>query len=327
MRPLVAFAAFLVSTATASAQTEAWADKLFGGELVHDFGAVPRGAQLKHSFKFTNPYKVPLEITDIRVTCDCLSAKSTVKTLQPQESANLDITMDGRRFNGVKTIKIFVSVGPQYVSTATLTVSANARQDVVFNPGEIDFGLVGRGQKLTKHIDVEYAGNKDWRVNEIVKNGNAPFDLKVEELPVNFRGRGYRLFATLKADAEPGAFKQEIILKTNDPETPVLTFHVLGNVQGDGLAVNPKEVKLGAVKVGDSKTSKIFLRGSQEFQVTSIGGLGSGVTAAIPSSTSKVHFIEVRFTPNQAGAVHQELVIRTNQNETVKVVIEGEATP
>ena len=53
----------------AAAQTTAWADKLFAGDLVHDFGSVPRGTQLKYSFKMTNIYKVPLEISSVRVTC------------------------------------------------------------------------------------------------------------------------------------------------------------------------------------------------------------------------------------------------------------------
>src|SRR4051812_1320123 len=53
----------------AAQQSSAWADKLFGGDLVHDFGVVPRGAQLKYSFKMTNIYKVPLEISSVRVSC------------------------------------------------------------------------------------------------------------------------------------------------------------------------------------------------------------------------------------------------------------------
>jgi len=328
MRTALFTLAFLLgSTSAALAQTGAWADKLFGGTTSHDFGVVPRGAQLKFSFKMTNIYKVPLTITDIRSTCGCMTTKPSVKTLRPQESATLDINMDAARFNGQKTVKIFVTVGPEYVSTATLTASANARQDVVFNPGEIDFGSVAAGKTNTKQIDVEYAGNHDWRVVEIVKNGAAPFDLKVEELPVKFRGRGYRLVATLKADAAAGPFKQEVILKTNDQETPVLSFFVQGNIQGGGLAVTPKAVNLGDVKVGATETKKIVVRSGQDFQIASIGGLGNGLTATIPNRTAATQIVELRYAPTQAGPLRQELVIRTEQNETVTVVVEANAVP
>ena len=70
----------------AAAQTTAWADKLFAGDLVHDFGVVPRGAQLKYSFKMTNIYKVPLEITYVRVECGCVTVKESTKILQPNET-------------------------------------------------------------------------------------------------------------------------------------------------------------------------------------------------------------------------------------------------
>ena len=163
----------------AAAQTGAWADKLFEGKVSHDFGTVARGAQLKHSFKLTNIYKVPLQITNVSVECGCVTATPSTKILQPSETAQLDINMDTARFSGHKQVKVRVTVGPEYVSTATVTVNAFARQDVVFNPGEIDFGAVAKGQTPTKFIDVEHAGNATWRLIEIVKSGSAPFDMKV----------------------------------------------------------------------------------------------------------------------------------------------------
>src|SRR5947209_18604925 len=122
MRKLaLALVAITLFVQTAAAQSTAWADKLFGGATTHDFGVVPRGAQLKHSFKITNIYKEPLEITNVRVSCTCLTAVASTKVLQPNETATLDITMDGRQFSGPKMIRIYVTVGPKYVSTATLT--------------------------------------------------------------------------------------------------------------------------------------------------------------------------------------------------------------
>ena len=49
-------------------------------------------------------------------------------------------------------------------------VRAVARGDVVFNPGEINFGSVQGGQALTRFIDVEYAGTLNWHITEVVKS-------------------------------------------------------------------------------------------------------------------------------------------------------------
>ena len=61
--------------AMAWAQGEAWADKLFHadkGSTVHDFGTVPRGAQLFYRFPMKNIYAVPLEIINVRASCGCV---------------------------------------------------------------------------------------------------------------------------------------------------------------------------------------------------------------------------------------------------------------
>jgi hypothetical protein len=310
------------SSSSFAQQSGAWADKLFAGETTHDFGVVPRGAQLKHSFQLTNIYKVPLDITDVRVSCGCVKADAAVKSLQPNESTTLNISMDARQFVGSKTVRVFVTVGPKFISTATLTVSANARGDVAFAPTEIDFGNLSRGQTPIKPIDVEYTGSLvDWRVIEIVKNSSAPFELKVEELPRVGNApprKGYRILATMKAEPATGSFKQEVVLKTNDPAAPVLTFNIVGNVQA-GLAVSPSPILVKDLKVGESQTKKVFIRASRPFRVTAIEGQGEGITVDIPNRQDTTLVLTVNVAPTKAGDLRRQLMIRTD--------LDDEATP
>src|SRR2546423_15301678 len=94
----------LASTA-APAQTvevRSWAEKMFKDGVSHDFGSVPRGAQLQHRFTMTNPYAVPLEVTITRISCGCVTATATTKTLDPKGTGDIDVTMDARRFTGAK---------------------------------------------------------------------------------------------------------------------------------------------------------------------------------------------------------------------------------
>src|SRR5262249_42413858 len=118
--------ALLCGAALATGQNHEWADKLFTkGGSTHNFGNVPRGAVLNYRFPITNIYAVPLDIVGTRVSCGCVTVTPSSTTLQPKESGYIDITMDARRFTGSKTVNIFITVGPQYTSTATLQVSAN----------------------------------------------------------------------------------------------------------------------------------------------------------------------------------------------------------
>src|SRR4051812_4990694 len=165
---------------TASAPAQGWADKMFKDGLSHDFGTIARGTQLKHSFKVTNIYAVRMEITSIKSGCGCVTATAAKRVLQPNETTTIDVSMDGRRFAGAKTVNVRVTVGPEYVSTAELKVTAVSRADVVFNPGEVNFGTVSQGQTPTQAIDVEYAGVLKWQVTEVVV-GDAPYAAAVKE--------------------------------------------------------------------------------------------------------------------------------------------------
>jgi RNA polymerase sigma factor (sigma-70 family) len=103
------------------ADPAAWANKLFDQTTI-DFGECQHGEQLKHKFKMTNIYAVPMEITQVRSSCGCLTCALSHKNLKPGEGGYLEVSVDTRRFVGAKTMSIYVSVGTQYTSTATLTV-------------------------------------------------------------------------------------------------------------------------------------------------------------------------------------------------------------
>jgi RNA polymerase sigma factor (sigma-70 family) len=104
---------------------DAWASKLFE-QTSKDFGKCQRGEKLKYRFKMTNIYAVPLDIMNVRSSCGCLSASSSRTTLQPKETGYLEVVMDSSRFSGTKRGVLYVTVGPHYSSTATLTVSATS---------------------------------------------------------------------------------------------------------------------------------------------------------------------------------------------------------
>ncbi len=62
----LALLAVALMTTPAWAQSATWLDKGFKGGTGHDFGSVPRGAELNHKFELTNIWAVPLEIVSVR---------------------------------------------------------------------------------------------------------------------------------------------------------------------------------------------------------------------------------------------------------------------
>jgi hypothetical protein len=329
MRTLaLAAAVILVNAAPAPAQqpSEPWANKLFMNNTVHDFGSVARGAQLKYSFPIKNIYAVPLKITHVQPSCGCVTAKPSKDVLQPQEEGTLDITMDGRRFSGAKTINIAVQVGPEYISTATLKVSANALSDIVFNPGEFNFGVVQQGQQPTQTVDVEYAGSLDFRIKEVVKPADAPFSVTMQEFKRQAGRVGYRMTVKLNADAPGGAFKHDVVLKTNHPASDVMTVVVDGNVQA-ALRAAPSLVNLNAITVNQARTFKVQVLGNRPFKITDVKTDGKEITVELPKEAQMIHTLTMTCTAATVGELKRQVTLITDldKNASVTVTIQGTA--
>jgi hypothetical protein len=330
---LTAFAAL----APAMASAQAWAEKMFkdadakDNPLVHDFGSVPRGSQLFHRFKITNIYAVPMEITNLHPSCGCGTAKATKTTLQPRESGYIEVTLDTKRFNGLKKVTISVTVGPEFVSTADLRLSFNSRADVVFNPGQVNFGLVPRGKATDKQeVDIEYAGALDWKVTEVVAN-DAPVEVSFKEWyrragKTSAHEVGYKISVALKAEATAGPFKQDLYLKTNDPACPLLPVLVEATVQAP-LKVSPEKADFGSVVVGESATKRVIVKAAKACRITAMEGQEDGITAQTSDAAGETHIVTIKWQPSQAGNLKRQLVIKTDldKDATIAFPIEGSA--
>jgi hypothetical protein len=305
-----------------------WADKMFQDGTSHDFGSVPRGAQLFHRFTMTNIYAVPLQILDVRSSCTCTTPTPSTRVLQPRESATIDVTMDARRFTGSKTVRVSVTVGPEFTSTAELRVTANSRADVVFNPGEVNFGVVPQGETPKQTIDVEYAGSHPWKVESVNTNGS-PYTAELEEWYRKPGQVGYHIHLTLKNDAPVGVLKHEVLLQTNDPASQTVPLLVEATVQAS-LSVVPETLNLGQVPAGQSPTRKVLVRGSKPFRILAVEDLGTeiSVTTPLPSRASSVNVLEIKCQTDKPGELRRQLKIKTDlQPNPVTVTVEMTAIP
>jgi hypothetical protein len=324
----LALVALTVGTATVSGQERWHWEQFFKDGLTHDFGSVPRGTQLYYRFKMKNIYAVPLEL-NARVGCHCVTVTPLSQVLQPRQEAYLDITMDSSRFAGHKSVNIYITAtNPEYASSTTLSVSAYSRTDVVVNPGQINFGVVPHGQATASQtLDVEYAGVLDWRVSEVVKN-DAPLDVALKELYRRPGQVGYQVTVAIKPDAPAGPLKRELLLKTNDPASPLVPILVEANVQAS-VSVAPNPVRVGNLKVGEAVTKLVVVRASKPFRIVAVEGQEDGMKVDLPPAAAQVQVLKLKFQPVKPGEVRRQLRIKTdlNQEATALVSIEGTVEP
>lgn len=322
-------AAFFLLLLSSTAPAQAWAEKMFKDGLTHDFGVVPHGAQLFHRFTITNIYAVRMEVTSLVSGCGCVTATAAKRVLEPRETTTIDVSMDARRFTGSKSVAVRVTVGPEFTSSAELQVSAQSRADIVFNPGQVTFGQVTYGNTATTTVDVEYAGTLPWKINEVTVPKDLPVEVTSKELYRRHAQVGYRLTVTLKKDAPPGAVKEFVYLKTNDPNASLVPLLLEANVLS-ALSVSPAALNLGAVKAGEPLTRRVVVRGAKPFRILKVDGQDKSVTLGTPlaSTSVTVQTVTFRCLFETAGDFKKELQIKTDLQEVpVTVTIEGTVTP
>ncbi len=307
---------------------QGWAEKMFREGLSHNFGTVPRGAQLVHKFPVTNIYAVPMEIMSVVPGCSCISYTIPKRTLDPRETVTVDIRMDASRFVGPKTVGIRISVGPEFLSSAEIRVSASSRADVVFNPGEINLGTVSSGAQPTAKIDVEYAGTLNWSISELTV-GTLPVLATFKELYRRPGQVGYEISVTLKPDAPQGTIKDFIYLKTNDNQAPIVPLLVLGGIASE-LSLTPPILNLVEVKMAEPLTRRVVIRGTRPFSVTQVESPNPDIqaTTALPTVESPTQTIAFGIRPSRVGPFRQEVKIHTNiSQKPLVLLIEGSVLP
>jgi Protein of unknown function (DUF1573) len=313
-----------------------WANKFFAPKdpppvIVHDFGVVPWGTTLTHRFPITNIYAVPMQIVeDPRVSCGCTRIVQYTQKLAPRETGYIDVEMDGRRFQGAKAVTIQVRFGPQYQSTALLQVRAFGRTDVtVQQPGQVNFGVVALGQQPpVQTIDVQYTGQQvNWQITE-ADTSNAPNVTATFQRLSPQRGvMSFRVTVALKPDAEAVVLQEQILLKTNDPNSPVLTIPVSGVVRAPLSIVQGNQIKLDPIPVGQETVRNVMVSGNKKFTIIKVDGQGDGLTVKYLPIPNPMQVVSISFKPTQPGELHRKLTIVTDQKESASVTIDGTAEP
>jgi len=304
-----------------------WANKLFLKNILddeekakapaptfieHDFGTVPTGTLCTHTFSFTNIYNVPLQVVDIRTECGCLKAFPPNKVLEPYEDAEFTVTMNAAAFKGNTTKKLFVTVGPNFYSTAELHFKANSREDVMLSPGQVDFGTVAQGDKSTKALTLRYTGTqKDWKITDAPVVSSKQLDVEVKEAARGFVSTDYSINVTLKDSADAKPMFETIMLKTNDPATPTITIGVTGVVLPP-VTIYPAVVEFANVKPGEVALAKVMVRAKAECLISSGTENDSGLSIETFDAKHQLHVVTVRYEPTKTESLRKEFKLRAN---------------
>ncbi len=132
-----------------------WAASLFA-QPRHDFGDVARGSEQSHVFEFVNPLKKDIVIGGYRVSCKCAEPTILTPRVKPGEKGQVKVRLNTLAFIGKRHSRITLTVQSPDYTELYLDIDGHVRQDVVVNPGQVDFSNQAAGQDGQRTVDIQY---------------------------------------------------------------------------------------------------------------------------------------------------------------------------
>ena len=206
-----------------------------------------------------------------------------------------------------------------------LQVAVNIRDDVVLQPGVVQFGTAMHGTPVERQVDITTPGRANLQITG-VRSTNPHLTGQV----VNLRqqgGSGYRLMVRLDEATPPGYINDHLVLTTSDSRLQI-PVPVEGIVRS-GLMVSPNWLLVGMVPAGDRTTKQLVVRGQKPFAIRRIipaGGFECDISGA--QQPKMLHVLPVTFKAgDKPGRIAQTLRIETDKpDEAVEFVVEAVVT-
>jgi hypothetical protein len=301
-----------------------WADSLFE-EFSKDFGSVPRGPDVVHSFRVKNTTAGIVTISNVRVSCSACGWAGVQKgQLNPGEETTVLVKMFTRQFDGPKTIWVWVQfIQPQFAEVR-LWLQCNSRTDVNLAPESLDFGHTKRGTSPAQSTTITMYGSGQDQVTGVESESNYVL-AEVKEVARTPTEVSYQLTARLRSDTPAGRWYSNVWVTTSNPSIPRVRVPLSLQIE-PSLTINPLRVNLGEVKIGETAERKVIIRGNRPFTIKDIrGGSPSLLVKESEAARKPVHVLTVHLKAVSAGALQRTLHVFTDLEEEGEIKFQAKA--
>jgi hypothetical protein len=309
--------ALLFATSSVPAQDLNWAAKMFEKQT-HDFGVVATASDTRYRLKLKNIYQEDVHIQSVETSCGCTAATPSTKLLRSGEEGYIEIKMDTVKFKHRKDSAITVRFDSPTFAEVKIPITAYIRTDVVIEPGAAKFGTVRQGESAEKTLKVEYAGRPDWEIREI-RSPREYIEAKAVEVKREGGFATYDVKVTLKEGAPAGRLREELLMITDDANSPKVPLLLEARVQSE-FTFAPEIIALGKVTAGTSKNLQplVISKASGTFKVTGVKCESGyeGLDVTLPPAANKVQIVRMKLkAPANPGNVEDHLLVSIEGRE------------
>jgi len=277
-----------------------WAEQMFD-RMSHDFQTVARGAEVVLRIKVTNKYEQTIHLSGARTSCNCISARLSTNTLKTWEEGIVEVKLNTLQYKGERNANVIVTIDQPRFIEVTIPIHAYIRTDVVIEPGSAVLGTVVQGDSGERKLKIDYAGNvssggMNWRINDVKSPRNPNVVCSVRELTRTSDGFtanvSYELSVKLNPQTPAGDLREQIVLITNDGNSPQIPVLVEGRVIPE-YSVTPPSIVLKSIKPGTQERVKVIISSKNPFAIDKIeSNSGSDAFLVQPPPRDKFRVVQ-----------------------------------
>ena len=253
--------------------------KIHFDQTIHDFGKIPGGQIVKHTFVFTNIGDQLLELSNVQPQCGCTTAGEWTRKVEPGQTGSIPIQFNSGNFSGEIHKSITVTSNDKNQPQLALQLKGSIWKPIEVTP-----------QFAVLNVSAESPSNAPAKV-KIVNNTDAPLNLS----PPESSNRSFKAeLATLKGGKEfeltvsavpplTGTTMQgNITMRTSATNMPVISVTAWANIL-PVLAIVPQQIVLPRAPLPNSISPSISIqnRGTNELVLSEPKVNAEGVEVAI----------------------------------------------
>ena len=195
----------------------------------HDFGRLPQGVPIEHSFPFRNDGGATLSVTQLRVACDCAATLEGAGDLPPGGAGAVRARCDTTAAPGAQRRTVTVYSNDPTQRAVLLTLTGTVALEAAADPPRVFLGPVPPGIARLREVALR-AGN------DALRFVGASTDAAQLTVRVIDGAAGRALAIGTAADAAPGPFTATVRVHTTSPTRPVVEVPVAGLIDANAPA-------------------------------------------------------------------------------------------
>lgn len=219
---LVACIVFMTAFAAHAAPRIATDKPLF------DFGSIPQGKKLTHTFVIRNTGDAPLTIEQVTTSCGCTAAASSQRTLPPGGTSEIKATFDSTNFRGNVHKTVQVRSNDPKTPLYVLNLQGTIVEQIVVTPLQLNAGSIKAGGRQELTLTLENHGDKPLNINA-VKSPSPQIQATVKKSRLK-AGESTTIKVTVSPRSEDKVVSGYLTISTDNPAKPEITVPVFASV-------------------------------------------------------------------------------------------------